>query len=320
MAISKLTTSTLNSFARYNSTSAGNEASGPAQFVIMTDGANCITSDDGFTWTQRTVTGHSSDATWFGKKNGYYTAYSISSGASTWTSADAITWTRAYPYPVGTNQARSWWQQGIFDPNVGFNWFDPNTPTNYWVYPDNVRQTTISVSNFYGYGSVQVGNIIVIAAARYTTTGQPTIVYSTNGGTTWASNNMGGSEAIGCRKPAYANGVFVVSGGSTGVWSSTNGSTWTSRNGSVTGQHVWYEGGLFFCGDYSTSTLYTSTDGLTWTARTSGLSTPVKGVVFGNGLYVAYGASGQVSTSTNGTTWTSRTSNTTQNLQWGIYA
>lgn len=320
MAITKASNSTINTFTKYNDTAAGNVISGPAQFVIMSDSSACVTSSDGFTWTQRTVSGHGGDPAYFGKRGGYYTSIQIATSTSSFTSPDGITWTQNFPYPVGGNSVRTMYQRAIFEPNVGWNWNDPNTPSNFWVYPDGVRQTNIGIANTYGRGSVQNGDVIVIAAERYTTTGQPTLLYSTNGGASWASNNMGGSEAQGCRRPEYANGIFVVSGGSSGVWTSTNGSTWTSRNGSVTGRHVWYQGGLFFCGAISGGGLFTSVDGITWTARTSNLSNAIRGVVFGNGLYVAYAAGGQIATSTDAVTWTARTSNTTQNLAWGIYA
>jgi photosystem II stability/assembly factor-like uncharacterized protein len=56
--------------------------------------------------------------------------------------------------------------------------------------------------------------------------------------------------------------------------------------------------------------LYSSTDsGATWTSRTSGFgSTQIRDVVYGNGIFVAVGASGKLSTSTDTVTWTSRTS------------
>ena len=318
MAITKSTTSSITTFAKYNDVAAGNTVSGPAQFVIMSESNVCITSSDGFTWTQRTMSG-ASGTSWFGKKNGLYTNIKVDNNSMTHTSPDGITWTQNTQYPVGiTNGFQVLYSPGFFDPGKGF-FVGTSSPLNIWVDADHARTRQIGITNAYGRGAIQVGNIIVIAAERYTSTGQPTIIYSTDNGATWGTNNMGGSEASGCRKPAYKDGVFVVSGGSTGVWSSTNGSTWTSRNGSVTGRHIWLEGGKLFCGDISTSTLYTSEDGLTWTARTSGLSTPVRGVVFGNGLYVAYG-NGQVSTSTDTITWTARTSNTTQQLAWGIYA
>ena len=53
----------------------------------------------------------------------------------------------------------------------------------------------------------------------------------------------------------------------------------------------------------------TSTDGTTWTTRTSGFgTTTIRGVTYGDGLYVAVGDSGKLTTSTDGTTWTTRTS------------
>jgi hypothetical protein len=51
-----------------------------------------------------------------------------------------------------------------------------------------------------------------------------------------------------------------------------------------------------------------------WTPRTSGLSSNLNYVIFGNGLYVAFGASGTILTSSDGSSWTGRTTGVTVNL------
>jgi hypothetical protein len=321
MSVTKASTSSINTFAKYNVASAGEVATGPAQFVVITTTNQAITSSDGITWTPRTVTGLSGPITWFGKNHGVYGIVKVETTGQAWSSPDGITWSYASSIPYGTNQVRAIYQENYFDSTgiYGYGWRTDN-PSNHWVFPNKVEQVTSPGTNYYTYGSAQNGNIIVRAGSRYTSTGQPTLDYSTNGGVTWGTNNMGGSENIGCFKPAYGNGMFVVSGGASGVWSSSNGSSWTQRNGSVTGRYVWFANGLFFCGSYSGSTLYTSPDGITWSSRTSGLSTPVRCVFYGNGLYVATGGSGQLSTSTNAISWTSRSTGTTNQLDWGIYA
>lgn len=53
----------------------------------------------------------------------------------------------------------------------------------------------------------------------------------------------------------------------------------------------------------------TSPDGVTWTQRTSSFSTTdINGIAFGNGMWVAVGASNKIATSPDGITWTQRTS------------
>jgi len=86
---------------------------------------------------------------------------------------------------------------------------------------------------------------------------------------------------------------------------------WTTRTsgfGSTEIRGVTYGDGLYVAGGLS-GTLTTSTDGTTWTTRTSGFGTTrIYGVGYGDGLYVAVGVSGKLTTSTDGTTWTTRTS------------
>ena len=63
-------------------------------------------------------------------------------------------------------------------------------------------------------------------------------------------------------------------------------------------------------------TIITSEDGTTWTERTSGTSTYLGGVSFGNNTFVTVGGSGTILTSSDkGTSWDNRTSGTTKYLQ-----
>jgi hypothetical protein len=55
--------------------------------------------------------------------------------------------------------------------------------------------------------------------------------------------------------------------------------------------------------------LTTSTDGITWTSRTSGFGdSNINGVIYADSLFLAGGDAGKIATSTDGITWTSRTS------------
>jgi len=89
------------------------------------------------------------------------------------------------------------------------------------------------------------------------------------------------------------------------------GTTWTTRTsgfGTTDIRGVTYGDGLYVAVGDS-GKLTTSPDGTTWTTRTSGFgSSRIYGVTFGDGLYVAVGDSGKLTTSTDGTTWTTRTS------------
>jgi len=66
-------------------------------------------------------------------------------------------------------------------------------------------------------------------------------------------------------------------------------------------------------------TILTSSDGTTWTERTSGTSEYLRGVTYGNGLFVTVGWEGTILTSSDGTTWDNRTSGTTNTLYGVTY-
>ena len=67
-------------------------------------------------------------------------------------------------------------------------------------------------------------------------------------------------------------------------------------------------------GSYGGSTILTSPDGASWTQRTSGTSNRLRGVTYGNGLFVAVGYGGTILTSPDGVSWTARTSGTSNDL------
>ena len=87
-----------------------------------------------------------------------------------------------------------------------------------------------------------------------------------------------------------------------------NWTTRTSGFGSTVIRGVTFGNGLFVAVG-GNGTLTTSPDGITWTARTSGFGTnSILGVTFDNGLFVAVGGNGTLTTSPDGITWTTRTS------------
>src|SRR5690606_32402124 len=67
-------------------------------------------------------------------------------------------------------------------------------------------------------------------------------------------------------------------------------------------------------------TIRTSTNGTSWTGRTSGTSNNLLDVAYANGLWVAAGWNGTILTSPDGTSWTSRSSGTSRDLHCFAYA
>ncbi|MCD1261707.1 S-layer homology domain-containing protein [Paenibacillus athensensis] len=113
---------------------------------------------------------------------------------------------------------------------------------------------------------------------------------------------------------AYGNGLFVAGGDR--IITSADGVTWntvTSPPGFSFIASMIYGNGLFVGVGWS-GNLMTSPDGSNWTMQASGTSGVVRDVVYANNLYVAVGDSGYVSTSTDGVTWTGRTSGISSSL------
>jgi hypothetical protein len=110
----------------------------------------------------------------------------------------------------------------------------------------------------------------------------------------------------------YGNGVFVLLGGTSGIWTSTNGTSWTNRGASASLYHVAHNGlsgsSSLFVAVGSSGQCYTSVDGITWAFRTTvGTGNGLWQVAYGNGLWITVGAQGVVNTSPDGITWTQRT-------------
>jgi hypothetical protein len=88
--------------------------------------------------------------------------------------------------------------------------------------------------------------------------------------------------------------------------------------GSMTLRGLAYGNGLFVATGEN-GTILTSSDGVNWASRTSGTSNFLQAVTFGNNIFVAVGSNGTVLTSPNGITWTSRTGGTSNVLYAVIF-
>jgi len=97
-------------------------------------------------------------------------------------------------------------------------------------------------------------------------------------------------------------------------------SAWESRS-SGTSQElrgIAYGDGMWVAVGNS-GTILTSPNGVTWTSRTSGVSGALNGVAYGGGMWVAVGGIGRILTSTDGISWTLRPSGTEQSLRGIAY-
>jgi len=140
-------------------------------------------------------------------------------------------------------------------------------------------------------------------------TANGTVMTSTNNGGTWSNPVpvVANKELNGI---AYGNNTFVAVGQDGTILTSADGTTWAIQTSGtmnslygITFANV--NGGLFVAvGD--AGTILTSTDnGKTWNGQNSGAPAQLTGVTYGNGTYVAVGASA-ILTSLDGTTWSTQ--------------
>jgi hypothetical protein len=108
------------------------------------------------------------------------------------------------------------------------------------------------------------------------------------------------------------SGKFLTTNGTSESWGTASQAINWTRRLSATGvafTSIVYGNGVWVATG-DTGQLYSSSNGTTWTSRTSQFgTTSILFVNYGNGVFVAVGSSGKISTSTDGTTWTARTSN-----------
>jgi len=156
-------------------------------------------------------------------------------------------------------------------------------------------------------------------------------VYTSPDGVKWTKRTIGGTNQL--TGATYGNGMFVLVGANNGtnqIITSPNGKDWTIRT-APTNSDLWdvcYGNGRFIAvgdGTGSGPSIIYSDDGITWVApdltidsangQPLGTNDYLRGVIYGNGLYVAVGSSfgggdDYVATSRDGVNWTKRTSPT----------
>jgi photosystem II stability/assembly factor-like uncharacterized protein len=121
----------------------------------------------------------------------------------------------------------------------------------------------------------------------------------------------------------YGNGLWVAGAdGADTFYTSTDGISWTGRTsnfGAISCLEVFYGNGLYVAVG-ATDTLRTSTNGTTWVTRTANFGgSNILSGTYGNGQYLITGAGGRIRTSTDATTWTTRTSNSTTIFEASAY-
>ena len=120
------------------------------------------------------------------------------------------------------------------------------------------------------------------------------------------------------------NGQYLTTNGTTNSWATVStGTTFTNKytpTSQLTFNAVATNGSTIIVAVGSAGILYSSTDsGATWSSRTSGFgANTIWNIGYGNGLFVAVGASGTMTTSTDGITWTARTAGVAANALYYV--
>jgi hypothetical protein len=119
-------------------------------------------------------------------------------------------------------------------------------------------------------------------------------------------------------KTASLSLTVTASGGGGGGGGGGAGTTWTIRNLSHPLRGVTYGDGLFVAVG-SGDAILTSPDGVNWTTQTLGTGYGLNGVTYGNGNFLAVGDYGIILTSPDGVNWTRQTSGTSNHLHGVAY-
>jgi len=194
---------------------------------------------------------------------------------------------------------------------VGF--FDPITTEGDLVVGDGTGQ-----ASRLGVGTDDQVLTVVSGVPAWADGGGGGNYYNITAAGTYTVDLAAGLYSYASTTPVTVGGVSLSGNGLenyastiTSIQAPNDGTTWTTRTSGFGTKYirgVTYGDGLYVAGGLS-GTITTSPDGTTWTTRTSGFgTTTIYGVTYGDGLYVAVGSSGTLTTSTDGTTWTSRTS------------
>ena len=302
MAISTLAKSSISTFDKFNKTSGGNTTASPAQFVMggpYTSSNSGATSNDGITWTLRTL-------------NSFGSTYGVTKIGSTYVSIRSTAMTLVADPTVNSTTSVSIALVGVNGGFIGADYI--NNGLVYFTeeglgYNGTINRVATSGVNVR---AVAFGNNTWVTNYYSSTKYATAIGFAMPPAFNNASNPITQPEKL-----IFANGLFVCTG-LDGISTSPDGITWTIRStaGNFQGGRLVYTGGLFFAA-INGGNLYTSPNGITWTSRSPNFSgQQFIGAAFGNGIYTVLGSSGLLQSSPDGVTWTSRTNPLAGNNWW----
>ncbi|MGO0063380.1 tandem-95 repeat protein [Brevibacillus fluminis] len=216
----------------------------------------------------------------------------------------------------------------LYHPNGGFNeWADAVYDGGNWILVGSGKifqspsGTAASDTGWTALKTDFASNLwgIAYGGGKYVTVGSDGVILTSSDKVSWTTQNLSGESGKFLAAVTYANGQFVTVSTSGNIYASTDGQSWSKvYSGSSPINGVTFGNGKFVA--VGSGKAYTSTDGSSWSVSPD--SVPVLySVDYGNNKYVAVGAGGILATSTDGTTWsTDEQSNTLQNLYAVRYA
>lgn len=254
--------------------------------VARTGTNRCMVSTDGIIWDAVSMP---VVRTWEGVAygNGMFVAVSNDIDSNIVVSYNGYDWVLANDDPYSGLKDVAWTNDKfIIAPGLGVNGSISFDGLN-WIEDINFSSNLLE--------AIAYGNGIHVMVNG----SQGKIVYSTDGGITWTSNNVSAAW----RDVAYGNGVFVTtsSTGTNRKAYSVDGNSWTLITTGSYSYALNYANGMFVSLNSTGGGLEYSYDGINWTAKASALeSNQWESVCYGNGMYVAVSSTGTNRVATSG--------------------
>ena len=266
-------------------------------FVAVSDTGGAITSTDGSTWTPTAIftsnvqTDHLKanaishlGTTLVAGGSTSSSPYTTSTGVVA-SSTDGVTWTAA-TLPAGATPIHGF----ISGTNI-IALGEAGA-----IYSSTDGRTYTALPAIPHAGALNAG---AYNGTQYVGVGDSGYVIASMNGTTWGSGQV--FVGINMHGVAWTGTQFVAVGDNGSISVSPNGTNWSALktsaiSGALRSVAVSSSGLITVVGDNG---IETSPDGSTWTARNASGVAALSGVVFGNGEFVAVGASSAIKTSNN---------------------
>lgn len=326
MAISRTSRNSINTFSRFDNTSAG-ISTAPGEFILCQSASTGAFSSDGITWTTFTWTGTSgsslvqqivynsitqqwvawdSAGSWMFPRRSQLASTGISNNSNLRPDGQNANYKALGPSEYWGAAGSTW---GEINGRHTMGYVVRNTSltnkTNSSIAWDGANTWAIGAQNAHWYYAVNTnGSQYPPANAGY----------SAGWSTFTGPSGVTGTQF---RDICFFNGAWHVSS-TNGVWRSVSLSSpsWTQTLSFSTSQQYVANGVLWQLGfTNSVSTIYSTSDGVTYNTITLPSSKARQGIAYGNGMYVIANTDGTVTTSTTGASgsWTDRSTGLTGN-------